>query len=206
MQVLLAKNSNLTSRHNPSENINITRGSPGYSCKSKHCYKRQTIEYTIHNDELNEWNTLYINWMNETHLHKLNEWNTFTHSELLPLSVNFHVYSNISPLCRPTAIRYLLSLKSQLFLFCTIPLVIFIFSDGLCRLVKLLFFANNTCIPFFYSIFQFLIKAWYLLITNIFIFSMYGYKKQWHFNSIYFQHLRKKYSFPRNIPVKLLSG
>ena len=34
---------------------------------SKHRYKRQTIEYTIHNDELNEWNTLYINWMNETH-------------------------------------------------------------------------------------------------------------------------------------------
>jgi hypothetical protein len=33
MQVLLEKNSNLTSRHNPSENINITRGSPGYSCK-----------------------------------------------------------------------------------------------------------------------------------------------------------------------------
>ena len=33
MQVLLAKNNNLTSRHNPSENINITRGSPGYLCK-----------------------------------------------------------------------------------------------------------------------------------------------------------------------------
>jgi hypothetical protein len=57
MQVLLAKNNNLTSRHNPSENINITRGSPGYLCKLSEeasRYKRQTIEYTIHNDELNE--------------------------------------------------------------------------------------------------------------------------------------------------------
>jgi hypothetical protein len=59
---------------------------------SIHCY----TEYTIHNDELNEWNTfkstewmkhiyinwmnehIYINWMNEAHLQKLNEWNTFT--------------------------------------------------------------------------------------------------------------------------------
>jgi hypothetical protein len=36
---------------------------------SIHCYKRPTIKYTIHNDELNEWNTFtWIHWINETYI------------------------------------------------------------------------------------------------------------------------------------------